>query len=86
MEPATADRKDGDQDQQQQHQQQQRERARQGQRRARAPPLWLLVLVTTCVTVFAPVLVGLLLIARNSNARLGATQLRSVTAKKMLFE
>ena len=80
MEPATADRKDGDQDQQQQHQQQQRERARQGQRRARAPPLWLLVLVTTCVTVFAPVLVGLLLIARNSNARLGATQLRSVTA------
>lgn len=73
MEPAVADLKD-------EGRQETRTGTGEGGRRGRAPPLWLIVLVTTCVTVFAPVLVGLLLIARNSNARLAATQLRSVTA------
>lgn len=56
------------------------EKGKEGQKRRRAAPLWLIVLVTTCVAVFVPVLVGLLLIASNSNARLAATQLRSVAA------
>ena len=87
MEPATADLRDDEQQQEQQQQQEkkrkkkgQQQQQQQGGKRVRALPLWLIVLVTTCVTVFAPVLVGLLLIACNSNARLAATQLRSVTA------